>query len=658
LDSVVNRKGIVKLKDKIKSQKTDIKSEVRNRKSEIDLIQDRIKDLRENTDFVSTLFDNLTGYAIIAADFDGNILAYNEGARQIYGYTPQEVIGKQSFDIFFPQDFTKAGELEKIIANLLENSLFSYEGEKVRKGGERFQAQIQLTVTKNFKDQVVGFIEIVEDITEQKRMKAALQSVQESFRDIVIKNDAGILVVDENGIVRFLNPAVESLLGSKAEGLLGTLFGLPVVAGNIIDVDIIRSSGERGNAEMYVAATAWQGKSAFLVSLRDITARKRDEEALKKANEELKKLDQMKSDFVSTASHELRTPLTSIKNAIDLLASGITGMVNEKQQHFINMASRNINRLKMLLNDVLDLSKIEERQVLLQCSELNLSSIIQNIVATFEPQAVDASITMEWDDSAVLPTIYGDPGRIEQILCNLLSNALKFTSKGGRIIVSVQSGHDELEVSVTDTGIGISPEDQKHIFERFFQAGDSMTRTSTGTGLGLSICKELIEAQGGTISVESELGKGSRSFFTLPVFSAQTVEMVHFEAEIQRLRALPFFSLLVIEGQLEPLGRKTLEMKPGERTLQQLHEYIRQFLPRNADEVLSQPAFNRVLVLMPNTPLAGAVVVKKRLEEAFSQTPPIVEGIPVKPPPIWGPSAYPENGRTGRMLINSALRSG
>ena len=132
------------------------------------LIQDRIKYLRENTDFVSALFESLVGYAIIAADFDGNIIAYNEGARQIYGYAPEEVIGTQSIEIFFPEEFMKAGEIQNIINDLIEKERYSYEGEKVRKNGEKFPAQILFTLTKDKGGKVVGFVEIAEDLTEQK----------------------------------------------------------------------------------------------------------------------------------------------------------------------------------------------------------------------------------------------------------------------------------------------------------------------------------------------------------------------------------------------------------------------------------------------------------------------------------------------------------
>jgi len=149
-----------------------------NPQSAIDLVQERIRDLRENTDFVSALLETLVGYAIIAADFDGNIIAFNEGAHQIYGYAPEEVIGRQSIEIFFPDDFIKAGKLQQVIDDLIEKGRLSYEGEKARKNGERFPAQILFTLTKDKKGKVVGFIEIVGDLTERKRAEQAQAEAQ------------------------------------------------------------------------------------------------------------------------------------------------------------------------------------------------------------------------------------------------------------------------------------------------------------------------------------------------------------------------------------------------------------------------------------------------------------------------------------------------
>ena len=250
--------------------------------AQFDLIQDRISYLRENTDFGSALFESLIGYAIIAADFDGNIIAYNEGARRIYGYAPEEIIGKQSIEIFFPKGFIEAGKLPQLISELISKERVPYEGEMVRKDSSRFPAQILLTLTKDKNSKVVGFIEIVQDLTESKRAEEVLQSSEAYLRKIIEKNADGIIIVERNGVVCFTNPAAEALWGRKAEELRGQLFGFPAVVGETTEVDIIRRGGETRAAEMRVVEMDWEGKSSCLASVRDITERKQAEEERKK----------------------------------------------------------------------------------------------------------------------------------------------------------------------------------------------------------------------------------------------------------------------------------------------------------------------------------------------------------------------------------------
>ena len=177
-------------------------------KSAMDLVQDRIKYLRDSTDFVSTLFESLIGYAIFAADFDGNIIAYNEGARQIYGYTSEEIIAKQNIDIFFPKDFIETGKLQQIIDELIGKGRYSYEGEKVRKNGERFPAKSLFTLTKDKDGKVVGFIEIVEDITERKRAEEAANLLAEEKAAYVER-----LEEELRSITRISNPPQTGVTG-------------------------------------------------------------------------------------------------------------------------------------------------------------------------------------------------------------------------------------------------------------------------------------------------------------------------------------------------------------------------------------------------------------------------------------------------------------
>ncbi len=234
-------------------------------------IQDRIQYLRENTDFVSAVFDSLVGYAIIAADFDGNIIAYNEGAHQMYGYAPEEIIGKQNIELFFPKEFIEAKGLQKVIDGLIGEGKSFYEGEKVRNNGEKFPARILFTLTRDKTGKVVGFIELVNDLTKDKLAENALMASESRSRTIIEKNMDGIIIVGRNGIIRFVNPAAESLFGSKAEELVGELFGFPLTDGKATNIDVIRKGQKSIVAEMRSAQIYWDVESAYLVLLRDVT---------------------------------------------------------------------------------------------------------------------------------------------------------------------------------------------------------------------------------------------------------------------------------------------------------------------------------------------------------------------------------------------------
>ncbi len=402
---------------------------------------------------------------------------------------------------------------------------------------------------------------------------------------------------------------------------------------------------------MRVIETIWEGEKTWLASLRDITSRKQAEETLKTANDELKRLDQMKSDFISTVSHELRTPLTSIKNAVDLLASARAGAVNEQQERFLKMAVRNIDRLAWIVNDLLDLSKIEAGKMKFRFKEEDMRSVIQHVITTFQPQAEGNSLTLAMDCPQDLPTVYADAFRIEQILCNLLSNAIKFTSAGGTVRVTARRNEEMLEVCTADTGKGIPLEDHAKIFERFYQTGDSLMRTTQGTGLGLAITQQLVESHGGTIWLESEVGQGSRFYFTLPVFSPQTLEVSEFEEEIERYRDNPCMSLLLIEFHQR-------DTTITQELLHQLSGVVRKLLPRMSDQIILQPMSGRLLVLLTGTPKWGGLVVRKKLKQALSENPIVLEGGRTTVPVLLGPASYPEDGNTARELIAHARQRG
>jgi signal transduction histidine kinase/DNA-binding response OmpR family regulator len=241
-------------------------------------------------------------------------------------------------------------------------------------------------------------------------------------------------------------------------------------------------------------------------------------------NREVERATQMKSKFLASMSHELRTPLNAIVGFSDLLAEGTPGQLNDKQKRFVNHIKQGSAHLLQLINDILDLSKIEAGQLELRSEEFLVKDALPEVLSTIHPLAMAKGIRVEQKvESNSL--VKSDRVRFKQILYNLLSNAVKFTPRDGLVSIECVDVQDFVRVSVADTGIGIRPEDQEVVFEEFRQIEGSAGRAQEGTGLGLAITKRLVEQQGGQISVVSELGKGSRFTFTL--LTAQPTSTVH-----------------------------------------------------------------------------------------------------------------------------------
>jgi signal transduction histidine kinase len=240
-------------------------------------------------------------------------------------------------------------------------------------------------------------------------------------------------------------------------------------------------------------------------------------EELARKNQELTHLDQLKSDFMATMSHELRTPLTSIIGYSDMLLSGMTGELNEKQSAFVDSILKGGEALLNLINDVLDLTKIEAGRLELNREAVDLRAALLGVLPVVKPRAQDKRIRISTFLPTDLPLVWADPGKLNQILLNLITNGIKYTHENGSVSVEARTLEGLVEIWVNDTGIGIAREDQDKVFQRFTQIDSSATRSQGGTGLGLAIVRELVELHGGTIRLQSKLGKGSSFVFTMPI---------------------------------------------------------------------------------------------------------------------------------------------
>jgi len=623
--------------------------------------------LRESKAYTEFVIQNFLD-TLIVVDAEAKIKTVSLATLHLLGYAKEELVG-QSIETLFTekeQEVFSTFQFFRKIKNgqpvqpqdTIRNRELTYK----TRDGRLIPMSFNLSVITDEGGNVTSVVAGAKDITDLKQIEEALRISEESFQAIVNKIPSGIIIVNNKGIVKFVNPSAEMLFRRSAEELEGNMFGFPVAANEKYEIDVIQKDGKQGIAEMSSVETHWQGKAAYVISFFDISTIKKAEEALIKANNELKKLAEMKTDFIAVASHELRTPLTSIKSAIDILATGKAGGLNQNQERFLSMTVRNIDRLAMMIDELLDLAKLDADKAEIHLSEVDLISVIQQAIVTFKAQADTKSQTLEINCPEDLPAVYADRNRIDQILYNLMSNALKFTPDEGSVCVSAQLERPTpdsdleypkwIEISVTDTGTGLSPDDQKRIFDPFVQAGGSLGRTHEGTGLGLCIVKKLVAAHGGMISVESQAGKGSRFFFTLPVFSPQAVEIAACVQEIQQYIDSPPFSLLEID--LKHVIPLSLHHRRSDAHIELLDQHISivRDVIRQPDRIISHPTLCRLIIILANTPKSGGMVVKPKLDKAFAGNQILFQGVPLPVPTILGPVAFPEDSKKPEELLD------
>jgi PAS domain S-box-containing protein len=355
-----------------------------------------------------------------------------------------------------------------------------------------------------------------------------------TYLTAVIDNMAdGLLVTDTDGVITHINPALSYMFNLKESDMIGknckTIFGAGLA--EIVEKtrefsdEVFTTELELAHGNIGKAVATGIHKDTFqsedkgigsVILIRDITSEK--------------EVDRMKTDFISTVSHELRTPLTSVRGFTEVIKKKLNEeifphLASEKNRKTMTSMSRireNLEiilsegeRLTALINDVLDISKLEAGKVDWKMEKFRLSDIIERAIEASSSLFEQKRLPFIKDIADGLPEVIGDKDRLMQVVINLFSNAVKFTEKGF-VTCRVRKAVGEIVVSVIDTGIGIGEADRERVFEKFRQAGDTLTDKPTGTGLGLSICKQIIEYHGGRIWAEGELGKGSAFSFAIP----------------------------------------------------------------------------------------------------------------------------------------------
>jgi PAS domain S-box-containing protein len=519
-------------------------------------------------------FMDLSVDLFCVAGFDGFFKHLNPSFEKTLGFTTRELMAKPYLEFIHPDD-RSATVVEK---DRLEGGkvTLAFENRYLCKDGS-YKWLLWNAVSVSEQEAIYA---VARDITERKQAEALLRESEERHRKLFDNNPHPTWVFDRETL-RFLavNAAAVHKYGYfRDEFLAMTLKDIRPPEDIPALLETVRALGDGNESsgtwrhrlkdgtiidtENTSYALTFSGRAARAVVAVDVTQRKRDEAEKRKImdslaasnqeldlrNREVERATRMKSKFLASMSHELRTPLNAIVGFSDLLAEGISGELNPKQQRFVNHIKQGSAHLLRLINDILDLSKIESGQLELRCEDFQVKDALPEVLSTIRPLAMAKNIQVRQTVETSLP-VHADRVRFKQILYNLMSNAVKFTPKDGRIDVDCREANGQICVAVSDTGIGIKAEDQQLIFEEFRQVegSNSNANTDQGTGLGLAITRRLVEQQGGKISVASELGKGSRFAFTLPVGTTTS----------SAVRATAFTSgnqaVLVSSGRAKPL---------------------------------------------------------------------------------------------------------
>lgn len=426
-----------------------------------------------------------------------------------------------------------------IIGRLLTQPITLHLGQ-LRRGAERiehgdYQSRVVASRGDEFADLARAFNHMADVIAQResalREQNGVLATLNHRFESVLNAANDGIAMLDRSGHFVLINRRFGDLLGSRPEALLHhtveeapplLLERLARLSSRLAALLPGEVQDERGVAEEIIAldgsdkrflqfyTAPVQGEDGQetigrILVLRDVT-RERE-------------LDKMKTDFISVVSHELRTPLTSIKGYTDLLLSGATGELSELQSEFLGIIQSSTTRLSNLINDILDISRIESGSIQIKYEPIDYRRIVSDTLRLMKAAADEKQISMDASLPETIPPVRGDSDKVTQVLANLVNNAIKYTPEGGWVKVSLEvAGEASVTTCVADSGIGVSNEDQARLFQKFFRADNTSTREAGGTGLGLVIAKTIIELLGGAIWVESEPGRGSRFYFTLPLF--------------------------------------------------------------------------------------------------------------------------------------------
>ena len=500
---------------------------------------------------------NSANFSSIATDEKGVIQIFNVGAERMLGYEAAEVMNKITpADISDPQEVIArakalSSELHTTITPGFEALVFKasrgiediYELTYIRKDGTRFPAIVSVTALRDAQENIIGYLLIGTDNTARKQVEAERMLLDQRVRDqqfytrsLFESNIDALITTDPRGIISDVNKQMEALTGCTRDELIGAPFkdyftnpdlaeaGIKLVLaeGKVTDYELTARARDGQETIVSYNATIFYDRDRKLqgvfAAARDVTERSRLEKQMQLQSAELSDLHRRKDEFLAMLSHELRSPLAPISNAVQMLGMQSSNE-NEFQKEARGIIARQTNQLQHLVDDLLEVSRITTGMVQLRKVSVAIGVIIRSAVETVLPLILQRGHEINVEVPSEPIWLHADAARLEQVLVNLLTNAVKYTDQNGTIWLSAEQSGAECILRVRDTGVGITPELLPCIFDLFTQAERSLDRSQGGLGIGLALVQRLTELHGGKVEVSSTLRQGSEFVVRLPMES-------------------------------------------------------------------------------------------------------------------------------------------
>ena len=626
---------------------------------------------------------------LVSVDPDAKIQTVNQSTCRSLGYREEELIAKYVTLLFSEEEeeiistFKGSGLRRLIQAGSIRDKRASWK----TKAGERIPVSLSGSVLRDKTWKLLGAVIIARDITERERVEMRLNELMRQLegQKKALDQFAIVTETDAKGRITYVNDQFCEVAKYKREELIGkdhrdvinsgyhtkefwkemwaTIGSGQVWRGDIrnrakdgtiywVDTTIVSLIGADGKPEKYLAIRAViterkHAEEAMQKALAETTkrqkiamslledlevARKELQErskSLEAANKRLEELNRLKDEFVAAVSHEFRTPLTAIKEGASLIRDEVLGKVNSEQKDFLTTIDESVDRLAELINNMLDLAKIEAGRMEFKRRKVAIKDLVKTTLKNYQTVVGDRKLKVE---NLEVSEVFVDPNKVLQIFGNLLSNAIKFTKDDGTITFQATEEKGEVAISVEDDGVGISKEDLPKLFQKFSQVGTAKNQFK-GTGLGLALCKEIVEVHKGRIGVTSEPGKGSRFNFTLPVYTSKLALQESFQEQLEIAKGL----------HKETVGLIAIESDSLKEHLNDTVEFLHKNLHSTDTIVTVEPSW---IVVLAATDAKGVSAIIERLPNILKeQTPHSLD---------LGAALYPEDGADVHHLFNKA----